>query len=70
MSGQILSVIVVLLVNILPYFGITVDSASLENAIQTIVAIVAGLVIWYKRTQLRKIESGEQSDVTPLGVRR
>jgi uncharacterized membrane protein len=70
MSTQIIAVVVIILVQLLPKLGITVDSASLTSTIQTIVSIVAGLWIWYQRvTKLKRVEHGN-SDVTPLGARK
>lgn len=70
MSSQIISVAVLILVNVLPYLGITVESEALEGAIQTIVTLIAGIVIWYKRLHLKEVPLGEKSDVNLLGVKK
>ncbi len=51
MSQTITSVVAILLVQILPMIGVQVDNASVTTAIQTIVTIVAGLWIWYRRVK-------------------
>lgn len=69
-STQIVAVILNLLVVILPLFGVTVESDRLETTIQTLVAVGTGAWIWFQRTQLRKVESGETSDVTVGGFKK
>ena len=51
MSTTIFAVFVQLAVAILPVMGIQVGSAELTNALQTILVIVTGLWIWFKRVQ-------------------
>lgn len=51
MSTTIASVFVLLASQILPLIGIEVGSEQLTNTVSTIVAIVTGLVIWYRRVQ-------------------
>lgn len=70
MSVQIISVVVLILSQLLPYIGITVSSEALEGTIQTLVTLVTGITIWVQRTKLRKVTPGEESDVTSLGMRK
>ncbi len=51
MSTTILAVFINLLVTALPFAGINLPEESVVDAVQTIVAIVTGLWIWYQRTQ-------------------
>lgn len=62
MSQIVLSSIVLILSQVLPMLGVAVGSEQLTNAIQTIIAIVAGLYIWYRRVS--------HGDVTAAGVRK
>lgn len=70
MSSTIVAVIVNLLAVLLPYIGVDFDSEKVNSSIQTLVALVTGIWIWYQRTQMRKITPSEESDITPLGVRK
>ncbi len=70
MSTQYLAILINLLTTFLPLVGITVESKALETTIQTLVAVGTGLWVLYQRNMLRKVEVGEASDVTPLGVRK
>lgn len=68
MSTQVISVIILLLSQLLPLIGITVESADLEKTIQVIVAVATGGWIWWQRvTKLRKSDT---SDVNALGGRK
>lgn len=49
MSTTIVSVFVLLLSQVLPLIGVHIGAPELESAVQTIVAIVVGLVVWYRR---------------------
>ena len=61
MSTTIIAVIINLLSMLLPKIGVSVESQSLETTIQTLVAVVTGVWIWYKRVKV--------GDVNALGVR-
>lgn len=54
---------------ILPVIGISFGSDQLTSTVQTVVAIVTGIWIWYQRTTLEKA-SGGFGDVSALGVRK
>jgi hypothetical protein len=69
MSGTITIVIVQLLTLGLPMLGVTVGTEQLTNAVQTIILVVTGLVIWYKRTRLQKAPGG-YGDVGYSGMRK
>lgn len=62
-------VIVQLLTLGLPMLGVTVGTEQLTGAVQTIILVVTGLIIWYKRTGLQQAPDGE-GDVTASGLRR
>lgn len=49
MSTTIFSVIVMLLAQILPHFGVTVGSEAITTTLQTAITVAAGLWVWYKR---------------------
>ena len=49
MSTTIASVFVLLLSQVLPIIGVHIGGPELESAVQTVVAIVVGLVVWYRR---------------------
>jgi uncharacterized membrane protein len=68
MSTTILSVIILLLSQLLPLIGVTVDSQALESAIQTIVVVITGITIWIQRLKLRRLSVREISDVNVLGM--
>lgn len=61
MSHTISSVLVVLLVQVLPFIGVNVGSDELTNAISTIITVIAGVYIWIRRVQ--------KGDVTVAGVK-
>lgn len=62
MSHTIIAVIINLLSVGLPYIGVTVGDAALTTTIQTLVAVVTGIYIWYRRVKV--------GDVSPLGRRK
>lgn len=57
MSTTIASVFVLLAAQIFPLIGIEVGSEQLTNTISTIVAIVTGLIIWYRRVQVGDVKA-------------
>lgn len=61
MSKTIISTVVIVLVAVLPYFGVTVGSEDLTTTIQTILTLVSGIVIWVERVR--------RGDVNVAGVR-
>lgn len=69
MSTQVVAVIINLLVMVLPFIGINIASDQVTNTVQTLVAIVTGLYIWYERTTLQKAPNGV-GDVNALGARK
>ncbi|MDZ4228252.1 MAG: hypothetical protein U1E54_03325 [Candidatus Levybacteria bacterium] len=62
MSTTIISVIINLLSVALPYIGVTVGTDELTTSVQTVIAIVTGLWIWFERVK--------RGDVNALGVKR
>lgn len=68
LTPQILAVLINLVAQALPYFGVVISTEELTQAIQAFVAIATGLWIWYERTQLRKVSSNAESDVTLAGI--
>lgn len=56
MSTTIVSVFVLLASQVFPLLGIQVGSDQLTNTISTIVAIVTGLIIWYRRVQVGDVK--------------
>lgn len=62
MSQIVLSSLVLILSQVLPMLGVEVGSEQLTNTIQTIIAIVAGLYIWYRRVR--------RGDVNAVGGRK
>lgn len=62
MSTTIASVMVTLLAMILPYFGISVGSDQLTQAVQTVIVVIAGVWIWFRRYQI--------GDVTVAGLKK
>lgn len=62
MSQTISAVIVQLLAIGLPKIGISVGSDSLTTTVSTILVVVSGLWIWWRRYRT--------GDVSPLGVRK
>lgn len=62
MSTTIASVFVMLASQLLPMIGIEVGSEQLTQTISTLVTIIAGLIIWYRR-----VSAG---DVTASGRRK
>lgn len=67
MSTTILAVIINLLATLLPLIGVDIGSEQLETAVQTIVAVVTGIWIWYQRTTLQKAPGG-RGDVAASGL--
>lgn len=63
-SGTYLSVIVIVLAQVLPLLGVDVGSEALTTTLQTIITIVSGVVILYKRW------IGNQEPVTLLGFKK
>jgi len=61
-STTILAVVIQLLAVGLPKLGIEVGSEALTTTISTIIVVVSGIWIWWRRYQT--------GDVTPLGVRK
>ena len=70
MSTVIIAVIVNLLAQVLPYFGVDIGPDQIEETVQVLIAIGTGLYIWYQRTLLRKVGSNEESDVNLAGVKK
>lgn len=62
MSQTIIAVVVQLLAIALPKLGITVGSEELTNAVSTILVILSGIWIWYRRTKV--------GDVNAIGVKK
>ena len=69
MSTQIAAVILNLLVVLLPYIGITVDSQQLETTIQTTVAVITGIWIWLQNRKLHEAIELGKSEATTLGMK-
>ncbi len=61
-STTIAAVIINLLSVGLPLIGIRVESDALTTTVQTVIALVTGLWIWYQRVKV--------GDVTTLGRRK
>lgn len=62
MSITIPAVIVMLLVNVLPLIGINIGSDALQQALQTDITLVLGIVVWVRRIQ--------QGDVKLFGAKK
>lgn len=60
MSTTIITVFVLLLSQVLPLIGVHLGDEALQSFIQTLVAIVGGLWIWYRRVA--------KGDVNALGA--
>lgn len=68
MNSSIVSVVVIVLSQLLQLIGVTVSSEAVETTLQTIVAVVGGIVVWYQRVfRLREVQLGEKSDVNVFG---
>lgn len=70
-STTIVAVLINLIVQVLPYFGIVdIGTEQLTNAVQVIVALGTGIWIWYNRLHLKKVGSTAESDVKLSGVKK
>jgi hypothetical protein len=61
MSTTIIATIASILVTLLPHLGITVGSEQLTTTIQTVVVVISGIWIWYRRVAI--------GDISILGKR-
>ena len=62
MSQTIIAVVIQLLSVVLPKVGVTVGSEELTTTASTLIVIVSGLWIWYRRVKV--------GGVSALGVRK
>jgi uncharacterized membrane protein len=62
MSQTIVSVLVILLAQILPRLGVSLDSVALTTTVQSIVTVIAAGWIWYRRFK--------QGGVTTFGIKK
>lgn len=62
MSTTIGSLIVMLLSQLLPSIGVEVGSEQLTQALSTIITVLVGIYLWYKRYK--------QGDITITGKRK
>lgn len=61
MSKTVISSAVAILVSLLPLIGVNVGSEQLTEAVQTIIVVVSGVVIWFERVR--------KGDVSVVGKR-
>jgi hypothetical protein len=69
LSSQNVAVIINLIAVGLPYIGVHASTPDITTTIQTIVAILTGAWIWYKRTQLQQAPNNV-GDVTFAGIKK
>jgi len=62
MSTTIIAVIINLLSVGLPYIGVTIGSGDLTTTVQTLVAVLTGIWIWFRRVQV--------GDISVAGIRK
>lgn len=69
MSTTIAAVLINLLATLLPFIGVNAGSEQLTTTVQTLVAIGTGIYIWYRRTKMVAVSSGN-GDVTAAGIKK
>lgn len=53
-SASIISLIVLVLANVLPKIGVNVGGEQLTSAIEVILTVVTGVIIWVRHVSLKK----------------
>lgn len=69
-SSTIIAVLINVLVQVLPYLGVTAGTEQITTTVQTLAAIGTGVWIWYNRLHLTRVSSTQESDVKVSGFKK